>query len=124
MFAIIIIWCIIEMIIERSQSDMTYVFGAIAGLIFGGVVGALKNRFVWGSYLVKDDAFNEAAGLYGRMLASNITNVVTLVIVFFIRNIVPFDGIALLIGTAVALTIMNKVLSAGQKKNVDKRREV
>jgi len=103
---------------------MTYVFGTIAGLIFGGVVGALKNRFIWGKYLIKDDAFNEAAGLYGRMLASNIVNVITLVIVFFLRNVVPFDGIAFLIGTAVAMTLMNKVLAAGQKKNVDERKEV
>ncbi len=98
---------------------MTYVIGAVAGLVFGGLVGALKNRFIWGSYLYKEDFDGEAAALYGRMLASNITNVVTLVIVFFLRNIVPFDGIALLIGTAVALTIMNKVLSSGQKKKVD-----
>ena len=103
---------------------MTYVIGAIAGLIFGGIVGALKNRFIWGSYLVRDDVSNEAAGLYGRMIVSNIVNVITLVIVFLLRNIVPFDGIALLIGTAVAMTLMNKVLAAGQKKNVDKRREV
>lgn len=103
---------------------MTYVIGAIAGLVFGGIAGALKNRFIWGKYLIRDDAFNEAAGLYGRMLASNIVNVVTLVIVFFLRNIVPFDGIAFLIGTAVAMTLMNKVLTAGQKKNVDKRKEV
>lgn len=112
------------MIGERRRRDMTYVIGAIAGLIFGGVVGALKNRFIWGSYLIRDDAFNEAAGLYGRMIVSNIVNVITLVIVFFLRNIVPFDGIAFLIGTAVAMTLMNKVLAAGQKKSVDKRREV
>lgn len=99
---------------------MTYVIGAIAGLIFGGIVGALKNRFIWGNYLLKENFDGEAGALYGRMLASNIVNVITLVIVFFLRNIVPFDGIAFLIGTAVALTLMNKVLSAGQKKKEDK----
>ena len=51
------------------------------------------------------------------------TNLITLIIVFLLRNIVPFDGIAFIIGTAVALTIMNKVLSAGQKKREDRRRE-
>lgn len=113
------IWCIIGTIGERRRSDMTYVIGAIAGLVFGGIVGALKNRFIWGSYLCKENFDGEATALYGRMLTSNIVNVVTLVIVFFLRNIVPFDGVALLIGTAVALTIMNKVLSVGQKKKVD-----
>lgn len=99
---------------------MTYVIGAIAGLVFGGIVGALKNRFIWGSYLHReseDAASGEAGALYSRMLVSNIVNLVTLLIVFFLRNLVPFDGIALLIGTAVALTIMNRVLSMGQKKS-------
>lgn len=95
---------------------MTYVIGAAAGLIFGGAVGALKNRFIWGDYLHREDTSGEAGALYGRMFASNISNLITLIIVFFLRNIVPFDGIAFLIGTAVALTLMNKVLSAGQKK--------
>lgn len=102
---------------------MTYVIGAVVGLIFGGIVGALKNRFIWGSYLYKEGTSSEASALYGRMITSNIVNLITLLIVFFLRNVVPFDGIAFLIGTAVALTLMNKVLSAGQKKNSDKRKE-
>lgn len=102
---------------------MTYVIGAIAGLVIGGVVGALKNRFIWGSYLYSEEFSSEAGALYGRMMASNVTNLITLIIVFLIRNIVPFDGTAFIIGTAVALTLMNKVLSVGQKKKEDKRRE-
>ena len=99
---------------------MTYVIGAIAGLVLGGIVGALKNRYIWGSYLRRendDAAAGEAGALYSRMLISNLTNLATLLIVFFLRNIVPFDGIAFLIGAAVALTIMNRALSMGQKKN-------
>ena len=99
---------------------MTYVIGAVTGLVLGVLVGALKNRFIWGNYLLKENFDGEAGALYGRMLASNITNIVTLIIVFFLRNIVPFDGIAFLIGTAVALTLMNKVLSVGQKKKEDR----
>ena len=102
---------------------MTYVIGAIAGLVIGGIVGALKNRFIWENYLYREDASGEAGALYGRMMASNVTNLITLIIVFLLRNIVPFDGLAFIIGTAVALTIMNKVLSAGQKKREDRRRE-
>lgn len=97
---------------------VTYVIGTIAGLIFGGIVGALKNRFIWGEYLRKSDddtSPGEAASLYGRMLASNAVNVVTLLVAFLLRNILPVDGIAFLIGTAVALTIMNRVLSKGQR---------
>lgn len=102
---------------------MTYVIGAVAGLVLGVLVGALKNRFIWGSYLHResdDAASGEAGALYSRMLVSNVVNLLTLLVVFFLRNLVPFDGIAFLIGTAVALTVMNRVLSMGQKKNSSK----
>lgn len=96
---------------------MTYVIGAVAGLIFGGIVGALKNRFIWRAYFEREDTSGEASALYTRMIVSNMTNLVVLVAVFLLRNIVPFNGIAFLIGTAVSLTLMNRALSAGQKKN-------
>lgn len=99
---------------------MTYVIGAAAGLVLGAIIGALKIRFIWGEYLRKEYGYDEAGALYGRMLASNITNVAVLVIVFFLRDIVPFDGISFLIGTAVALVLMNKALSISQKKNNNK----
>ena len=97
---------------------VTYVIGAIIGLVFGGVVGALKNRFIWGEYLRRDNedaSSGEAAALYGRILVSNAVNVVTLLVAFLLRNVLPADGIAFLIGTAVALTVMNRVLIKGQK---------
>ena len=103
---------------------MTYVIGAAAGLVLGVIIGALKNRVIWGDYLRREDTSGEAGALYGRMLASNITNLVTLIIVFFLRDIVPFDGIAFLIGTAVALTVMSRALSLKQRKDKDQRREV
>lgn len=101
---------------------MTYVIGAVVGLALGSLVGALKNRFIWGTYLYKENEDGEAGALYGRMLASNMTNLITLVVAFFLRNILPFDGIAFIIGVAVALTMMNKVLSIGQKKKEERRR--
>lgn len=96
---------------------MTYVIGAMVGLLVGGVIGLIKNRLVWGTYINREASDGEAGALYSRMLISNIINLVTLVIVFFLRDIVPFDGIAFLIGTAAALALMNRALSVGQKKN-------
>ena len=97
---------------------VTYVIGAVIGLAFGGIVGALKNRFIWGEYLRRDNedaSSGEAAALYGRILASNAVNVVTLLVDFLLRNVIPADGIAFLIGTAVALTIMYRILIKGQR---------
>ena len=98
---------------------MTYVIGAIIGLAFGGVVGIVKNHFLWGSYINRNEntaESGEAGALYGRMIGSNLINIATLLVAFLIRDILPFDGIAFLIGTAAALAIMNRFLSRGQKK--------
>ena len=97
---------------------VTYVIGAVVGLAFGGIIGLLKNRFIWGEYLRRKDedaSAGEATALYGRMLISNAVNVVTLLVAFLLRNVLPVDGIAFLVGTAVALTIMNRVLTKGQR---------
>lgn len=99
---------------------MTYVVGAIAGLIVGGAIGYLKNLFIWQRYLKESEsaAFDPGSigGVYARAFISYSVNILTLVAVFFARNVVPFDGIAFLIGTAAALAIMNKVLAVRQKK--------
>lgn len=102
---------------------MNYVLGAVMGLVLGGIVGYLKNRFIWDGYLARDDRAPEDEGkaLYSRMLISNVVNIITLVAAFFVREWLPFhaDGIIFLIGTAVALAAMNRILSTGQKKNKD-----
>lgn len=98
---------------------VTYVAGAIAGLVLGGVVGVLKNIFIWQKYLKKKAASNgpDGAGeVMGRLLASNIVNVATLALVYFLRNIIPFEFVSFIVGTAVSLSIMNKVLANQQKK--------
>lgn len=112
---------------RSDEAALSYGLGAIAGLIFGGIVGQLKNLFIWQRYLRKYDGAagpDGAGGLYGRAMVSYFVNILTLAAVFFCRNIVPFSGIAFLIGTAVALTIMNKVLAVQQKKSEDRRKEV
>ena len=100
---------------------MTYVFGSIAGLIVGGLAGYLKNRFLWQKYMADSSSSSEAGagqagGIYARSMISYAVNIVTLLLVFLVRNIVPFDDTAFLIGTAAALVAMNKVLVFKQKK--------
>lgn len=101
---------------------LTYIVGAVAGLILGILVGLLKNIFIWLRYLRKNadsNNFQTMGGLYARAMVSYFVNVLTLVIAFLIRNVLPFDGIAFLIGTAVALAAMNKILAVQQKKLED-----
>lgn len=98
---------------------VTYVAGAIAGLILGAIVGILKNIFIWQKYLKKNAHNNGddgAGAILGRAALSNVVNVATLALAYFLRNIIPFDFVSFIIGTAVALSIMNKVLASQQKK--------
>ena len=102
------------------MNRLTYVIGALAGLIAGGTIGYLKNLFIWQRYLKESESAGadprSIGGLYARAFISYSVNILTLAAAFFARNILPFDGIAFLIGTAAALAIMNKVLAVRQKK--------
>lgn len=103
---------------------MEYVIGAVAGLVLGGLVGQLKNRFIWRRYLHEKACAaadpHSAGSLYARAGISYFVNIVTLAAAFFLRNAVPFNGIAFLVAAAVALTIMNKVLAVSQKQLEDR----
>ena len=103
-----------------DECDLTYVFGSIAGLIVGGLAGYLKNRFLWQKYMADSSSSEagagQAGGIYASSMISYAVNIVTLLLVFLVRNIVPFDDTAFLIGTAAALVAMNKVLVFKQKK--------
>ena len=106
---------------------MTYAMGAIAGLVFGGIIGLLKNLFIWRKYIESKDGTagqNEAANVYGRAMISYFVNIATLVAAFFMRGIVPSDGIAFLIGTAAALAILNHVWALKQKSGSGSQKEV
>lgn len=106
---------------------MEYALGTVAGLIFGGLIGQLKNLFIWKKYLRESASSraeaNTVGGLYARAGISYFVNILTLAAAFFLRNAVPFHGLAFLVGTAIALTVMNKVLAASYKRFEDKQKE-
>ncbi len=100
---------------------MDYLTGALAGLVFGGAVGYLKNYFIWQRYLKKADSDSmsvyKAGSIYAKAMISHGVNDITLIGAFLLRNVVPFDGMAFLIGTAVALAVINQVLAIKQQKS-------
>ena len=101
---------------------MNYVLGAVAGIVFGGIVGTLKSLFIWHKYEKGGSDPNsgpaEANSIYARAMISYFTNILTLLVAFLVRNIVPFDGIAFLIATALTLAAMNHMWALKQKKNL------
>lgn len=106
---------------------MAYVIGALAGLIAGIIIGCLKNLFIWQKYLKESVQAevdpNSVGGLYARAFISYTVNILTLAAVFFMRGLFPFSWVACLIGTGIALTVMNKVLAVRQKNFEQKGRE-
>ena len=99
---------------------MTYVLGAILGIVLGGAAGYIKNRVIWVKYMNSEtEPEKEADRLYTRLLASNFTNIGILAAVFFTRNLQPFSAAAYLIGAALALALMNKAILLGQKKHLE-----
>ena len=94
---------------KQDSSDMLFRFGDHD--VDGNFVKSLAP---------KTDNENPAeAGVNGAYIRSMISfgvNVLTLAAAFFLRDVVPFHGIAFLIGTAAGLSVMNKVLSVQQKK--------
>ncbi len=101
---------------------MNYILGAAAGIIFGGIVGLLKNLFIWQKYEKsdKENGSYEAAAnsIYARAMISYFTNILALLAAFLVRNIVPFDGIAFLIATALTLAAVNHMWALKQKRNL------
>ena len=106
---------------------MTYALGVIAGLVFGGIMGQLKNLFIWRRYL--RESASEHAGpenlgsLYTRSFISYAVNLLVLAAAFFSRDILPFNGIAFLVVTALELATINKVLAFEQKRQERKGKE-
>lgn len=106
---------------------MTYVLGAVAGLVFGGIIGSLKGLIVWHSYEKKEssDYAGNSSGnsIYARAMISYFVNILTLLVAFLVRNIVPFNGIAFLIATAFGLSIANHIVALRQKPSKERRSE-
>ena len=91
---------------------MEYVLGVVVGVIFGVAVGAGKYFFLWRKLLnpeYKPDKNETAKLLYRNMIASYIINIAALLVIFFLRNIMPFDFAATIIAAALALSLANRI---------------
>lgn len=90
---------------------MEYILGVLVGLIYGGLVGFLKYILLWKKMLKVTDDTITMNMVTARLMLSYLTNAVTLVVVFLVRNIVPLDFISLAVSTAVALSLSGKAYS-------------
>ena len=88
---------------------MEYVLAVLTGIVFGGIVGVCKYLFIWKGLLhpKNPDALTNRQ-TYGRIFISYLVNVATLLTVYFVRNIIPFDFVAFAIATAFALSLAGR----------------
>lgn len=87
----------------------TYLIAGVIGLIYGVAVGGLKYAVLWRT-IIKTQREITSGVLTKRMLIGYAINIATLLFVFILRNVIPLDYMWLLIGTAVGLTLMSKLL--------------
>ena len=83
---------------------MNYLWGALAGLAWGALWGGL-NILILKKSLKKNDSNVLMAANLGRMAV----DLAALLLVFLLRKILPFSYEAMMIGTAVALSVTSLV---------------
>ncbi len=87
---------------------MDYVVGAIVGLMFGAAAGYIKYLILWRK-LLRSNEEADGTKLVSRMLMSNAANILILLIVFLVRNHMPFEFVSTILGTAIGLSVVIKI---------------
>jgi len=87
---------------------MSYVWGALAGCAWGVVIGSVK-YFLLATRLLRSEKISSANSLSVYFGLSILVNIVALLLVFFLRKLLPFSIEATLIGTALALTLTSRL---------------
>jgi len=85
---------------------MTYVIGALAGLVYGGLFGLIKH-LIRNSAALNDKSSTKQ--LYIYMSVSMFINIVVLLSIYFLRNLLPWSFTAMLIAAAVTLSLSGKL---------------
>ena len=78
---------------------MKILIGFVVGLVWGGLVSAINS--VVGNICVKK---NTPESLTAYAYITNIIGIIALVVTVLLRNAFPFNGIAMIVGTAFALS--------------------
>lgn len=90
---------------------MSQVIGAAVGIVIGCIVGLLKNVFVWGGYLKSresgENSTKEQNAIMKRSIISYLVCLGVLLVIYLLRNVLPFSWIWCLVATGLCISIMN-----------------
>lgn len=87
---------------------LTIIEGAIAGFIYGALIGLIKYAALWKN-VVKTDREITTGVLYARLGIGYAINIATLFLVFILRNVMPLHFGATLIAAAIGLSLAGKL---------------
>ena len=90
---------------------MNYLWGALAGLAWGALWGGL-NILILKKRLGKKDSNVLMAANLGRM----VVDLAALLLVFLLRKVLPFSYEAMLVATAVALSVTRLIFAFRYRK--------
>ena len=91
---------------KKRGNAMNYLWGALAGLVWGALWGGL-NILILKRSLGKNDSNILMAGNLARM----VVDLAALLLVFLLRKILPFSYEAMLVATAVALSVTSLIFA-------------
>jgi len=95
------------------------VIGAAVGIVIGCIVGLLKNVFVWGGYLKSresgENSTKEQNAIMKRSIISYLVCLGVLLVIYLLRNVLPFSWIWCLVATGLCISIMNITIAMKKK---------
>ena len=94
----------------------SYIAGALAGAAYGSLVGYIKYSVLWGKVIKRNKEIT-TGGLYQRMGVSYAINVVSLLIVFLLRDTMPWNFMVVIIAAAVMLSLVGKLAPMSEIMN-------
>lgn len=95
---------------------LTIIEGAIAGFSYGAIIGLVKYAVLWKNTIKTDREITRGV-LYARLGIGYAINIATLFLVFILRNVLPLHFGAILIATAVGLSLTGKLAPMSEIAN-------
>lgn len=88
---------------------VNYVISCIVGIVYGALVGTLKYFILWHKILhaPADDQVSNSK-VYGNMGISYLINIVSLLIILFLKDVMPFDFVATIAAAAITISFAGR----------------
>ena len=87
---------------------VSLITGALAGAAYGGLIGALKYTALWKRILKGNKKISQGT-MYQHMGLSYAINALTLLLVFLLRDTIPWDFAVVIVSAAIMLSLVGKL---------------